>query len=274
VSLLRPADAVPIADGSIIHERLAVAMRQAPAVFRENEVGMHAQIIAVAAPTMDLDGQVALAKLGAWIRAFDDFVDDRDNDHATVALYVELYQQLITRFDCPALAQDPLARFLVEVLDELSLRHGARALWPVFATQMLASLDAMLWERSVHRVSLAAYLSKASESVFVKPMVTAAAILFEDEGLPLQALLAAERHAAVAIRIANDRATRAREQDEGAANVFVCAPGELHALDTRMADELNALVPELMELQACSTAEFLAVFTTKLLELYGAGQLT
>jgi hypothetical protein len=249
----------------VIAGELHVATQSQPDAFRSGEFRVLAQVVVAAAPALDVDGQIALTKLGAWICGVDDLIDRPGVRDADIAREVERYEQITAGGG----AGDPVGRLFVDVIDALGARPAAAALYPVFARQIVQALDAMRLGSA--KIPLAEYLRSAAESILVKPVVTAAAILFGD-AVELPALLAAECHLATAIRIANDRATHGREVHEHAVNVFVACDAtedELLAIQARALGELDTAADRL----PAAMADFVRAFAAQMIGVYAAQRL-
>lgn len=256
-------------------------------LFRPDAVNGLAFVVATSAPDLDDHDLATLGKLGAWICAFDDFFDDSEVSNDEITLRIAQYEQLISVGYCPELEFDPVARMLGEVLEELSEAPLGRSLWPLFSTQLLASCEAMRWERTAAleqarglQTPLDVYLHHATDSICVAFVVTAAAMLIGETGTLSQvsALLAAERHCATAVRISNDLATWSREKTEAsAANAFLFAgTGGSDHLRIRTSAELHSLSRALEKVRPAAplTASFIRRFTNCFIALYRRGDLS
>lgn len=261
--------------------RIAVAVRAQISpwgdLFRPDAIDGLAWVVATSAPTLEDRDLSTLCKLGAWICAFDDAVDTGDLDNEALKLRIAHYDQLVRTRGCPELAFDPIARLLHDVLDDLARAPLSTSLWPLFADQFMASCEAMRWERSAPpQTSLDDYLLHAADSICVKFVVTAAAMLIgEDATLgSLPSLLAAAQHSATVVRIANDVATWSREQTEScAANAMrFTHAANLRARRSRAQHSLGCILDQLTGTPAL--AAFLSRFTACFVALYARGDLT
>lgn len=269
-----------------IESAVAAATGSWRALFRSEALRALCLMVASSAPSLPTRDLVTLGKLGAWICAFDDFADDASVDEAELALRISQYELLICGHESPELAFDPIAGMFIEILDALRAAPLGPSLWPLFSTQLMASLQGMLWERSAaterragHLTSIDVYLRHASESICVGLVGTAAAMLLgETTALShISLLLTAERHAATVVRIANDEATSTREQAEANVNVFgLCSPEDILRLPVYADAERNALSVSLARLGLALplTARFLRRLTDLFLDVYTRGDLT
>jgi hypothetical protein len=255
-------------------------------LFRADAFQGLALAVATAAPTLDTCELVTLAKLGAWICAIDDVIDDAAIDDAALTERIEQYEMLARYLHCAELAFDPIARMFCDVRDELQRAPLAARLWPLFSKQLSQSLRAMHWARSAARakragadVSVDDYLIHAADSICVGVAATAAAMFLGEDALlaHLPCFLGAQRHASILVRIANDRATWAREQSEGAANILLFLERRDEApLTARVRAEQRWLASVLGQLRAVApdTAAFVANFTDFFLTMYRHGDLS
>lgn len=262
------------------------SMKSWPSLFRPDALLGLAHVVASSAPDLRDGELVVLAKLGAWICAFDDMVDDSDIADEDIVLRIEQYARLLCDYECPELAFDPVAAMLRDVLDSLTSAPLARSLWPLFVSQFMDSCHAMRWERSTAAMSrngvatpLQTYLEHAADSICVGFVVTATVMLIgETTALShVPELLAAQRHSAMVVRIANDLATWPREQHErSAANamLFVAEASE-QVLRDRIETELRLLSCALVKLESNLplTADFIRRFTDNFVALYRKGDL-
>jgi hypothetical protein len=133
--------------------------------------------------------QVTLEKLCGWICTFDQVIGELSREHAE--LHVARYERLVLLRGCPELACDPLARRFREVLAMLATAPLGEALWPLFATQVIASCRATL-----------AFERADADRTCLGFVLTAAAMLVGETEAPrhVAALLTAQRCAAAAVR--------------------------------------------------------------------------
>lgn len=251
-------------------------------LFRRDSFHAIAFVVASAAPSLGLDDQLVIAKLGAWVCAFDDYADHATTDASELAMRVDQYVGILVDRDCPELAFDPIARLFTDVIEALREAPAADTLWPLFSSQIRASLNAMKWEQTVARhhenVDFDEYLRYASDSSCVRPIVTAAAMLLHEEELVvhLPRVLVAQQHASIAVRMANDCASSLREQNESAANALsLFCETDRDALMSRAEREVVDLRTCLSRLPSSvsSIAYFLERFTVLLLNCYRCGDL-
>jgi hypothetical protein len=241
--------------------------------------------VAVTAPELPFASQVVLAKLGAWICAFDDLVDHGALADDELALRIGQYQQLAC-YGCPEIAFDPIARLCAEVLDALVSAPLGQQLWQQLSAQLIATCAGMLGERQLlaqqragRRVSAEQYLHHGADSVAIGLATTAAAILIGEPRVveQLGALRCAQRHAAIAVRLANDLATWTRERAEGSsANVLSFAGDEARSeIDARIDRELQSCAIAIRPLAALApmTAAFVTRFAGVLVATYRRGDL-
>jgi len=256
-------------------------------LFRAEAFHGLALVVAISAPDLDAADLVTLGKLGAWICAFDDMVDDGVITDDELALRIAQYELLVCGHACPELAFDPVARTLTEVLDALWCAPLGRSLWPLLTSQLVTSCKAMRWERSAttaqragHDTSLDLYLRHRANSICIGLVTTAAAMLIGEPATLacIPAVLTAQRHAATAVRIANDLATWSRKQTEGSpvnALLFTNGAGS-DLLQARAESERRSLAFVLGNLHPSipRTAAFLERLTACMMAIYRRGDLT
>ena len=256
-------------------------------LFRPEAMRGLATVVAVSASGLEHRDLATLTKLGAWICAFDDMVDDSDVTDDELSLRIAQYEQLICDRECPELAFDPIAQVLSTVLNALSSAPLGRPLWPLLASQLVAACHAMQWERSAaaarargKRTPLDVYLQHGADSICVGFVVTAAAMLIGEPATLSQvpALQVAQRHSAMAVRIANDLATWSREKTEAFASNALAFAGEesIVPLRDRIETELRALSFTLARVSSelPRTVSFIRRFTDCFVTLYRHGELT
>jgi hypothetical protein len=195
---------------------------------------------------LPVDALRVLARLGMWVYAFD--------DHAEHADLAELEHRVdrYARLDPP---HDPLGDGFRAVAATLRRTPLADRLWPLWTIQLAASLHAMVWERRVATRpprSFDVYLEHATDSICVALAITSAAML-SGEAPAMPALVAAERHASIAVRLANDLACRAPCVNA----VSLIGPGPVRA---RLAAERGALDAAVAALPA-ATGRFIVGLT-------------
>jgi hypothetical protein len=228
--------------------------------------------VAASAPDLPHTDLVTLGKLGAWICALDDTVDRGDIDDDTFDLHVSHYEGLVYG----DFAFDPIARLFVDVLAALRRAPLGPTLWPRFSLQLCASLRAMRWEHAAmraHGVSIEAYLAHARDSICVGFVVTAAAMLIGERAIldHIAQFLAAQRHGAMAVRLANDAASWDRERAEGVINIQRFGVGRAD-IDRMIATEIAAMEAELLGLPP-RTSEFLVRLVGLMVAIYRRGDL-
>jgi hypothetical protein len=144
--------------------------------------------VAASAPNVQTAELLVLGKLGAWICAFHDSLE------AVPASYVEQriarYQALVCRAAASPLAGDRAATMLIDVLVALRAAPLGGSLWPLFSTQLAATLESTRWATPCHGSDrsgswagatgsrlVETYVAHAGASSFIAPLTTAAAIL-------------------------------------------------------------------------------------------------
>jgi hypothetical protein len=256
-------------------------------LFRPDAMLGLATVVTVSAPELAHRDLVTLTSLGAWICAFDDMVDDSDVGDVEIEARIAQYEQLIHQSDFPALVVDPLAEVLKGVLDALGRAPLGRPLWPLLASQLVTACRAMRWERAAAaahirgwRTPLEIYLQHGADSICVGFVLTAAAMLIGEPAAlsRVPALQIAQRHSAMAVRIANDLATWPREQTEVFAANALAFAGEasVDSLRARIDAERRALALALAGVSPAlpRTAAFIRRFTDCFVTLYSHGDLT
>ena len=267
-----------------IAARIRVRTAHGPALFRDEALDALIDVVLASTPGLPVRHQLTLVKLAVWICAFDDFADAVDVEDDALDLRIAQYVDMLAGHACEELAFDPVADLLREVLAELSAAPLGPALRPLFDAQLVDALHAMRWERdavSRHRrgiaVSLEDYLRCTSDSICFAIAATAAAILVGERAVlaAIPELVAAQRHASVAVRLANDRASWHREQAEHSANVYrFGSPRTLAMLDDRIACESSAAARQLSRLHgAPHTVEAISGLCGQLLAVYRVGDL-
>jgi hypothetical protein len=258
-----------------------------PELFRPDALRGLATVVAVSASGLEHRDLATLTKLGAWICAFDDMVDDSDVTDEELSLRIAQYERLICDRECPELEFDPIAQVLSTVLSALAISPLGQPLWPLLASQLVATCHAMQWERLAAaakargvRCSLDVYLQHGADSISVAFVVTAAAMLIGEPATLSQvpALQIAQRHSAMAVRIANDLATWSREQTEAFAANALAFAGEdsIVPLRARIEAELRSLSIALDGVGPAlpRTVSFIRRFTDCFVTLYRHGELT
>jgi hypothetical protein len=256
-------------------------------LFRPDALRGLATVVTASAPDLAHRDLVTLTGLGAWICAFDDMVDDSDVTDDELEVRIAQYERLIRDRDCPELAFDPIAEILRVVLDALAHAPLGRPLWPLLAGQLVTACRAMQWERSAaaaaageRRTPLELYLQHGADSICVGFVLTAAAMLIGEPAAPsrVPALQVAQRHSAMAVRIANDLATWPREQTEAFAANALAFAGEasIASLRARIDAERRALSLALASVspELPRTGSFIRRFTDCFVTLYSHGELT
>lgn len=265
------------------HEHIAALIRvktaQWPALYRHEAHDTLIHVVVASTPSLQVGHQLTLVKLAVWICAFDDFADAPDVDDETLDLRIRQYTDMLRDRPCPELAFDPVAQLLREVLTDLDAAPLGGVLRPLFNAQLADAMSAMRWERdalSRHRrglpIPLTEYVKHGSDSICFAPPLTAIAILIGERTIlgAIPDLLLAERHACIAVRLANDRASWRREQREDSANVCRFASARTVAsLGDRITDEQTALAIQLSRLQhAPETSSAIDRMCTSLLAVY------
>ncbi|HEY5946319.1 MAG TPA: terpene synthase family protein [Kofleriaceae bacterium] len=167
--------------------------------------------IAASAPELSSRDLLVLGKLGIWICAFDDYVENPRTDADEVEERIACYEALVCRNDARGLGEDKSAGLLIDVLDALRVAPLGASLWPLFATQLATSLEATRWEIGAR--DLETYVAHATESSFISVVTTAAAMLIGEPRVTahIPSLLTAQRHAAAVLRLANQLSTGHRD---------------------------------------------------------------
>jgi Terpene synthase family 2, C-terminal metal binding len=248
-------------------------------VFRNTAIRGVVTGAVLGAPGMTAVHLATVAKLGAWICAFDDLVDDGELTDAELDLRFEQFDQLLTGNECPELEFDPIARLFVDVLADLR-KTRQPSLFELFVAQLRASLRGMRCEREAldRDGSVESYLQVGADSICMAPVITAAALLLGELELSehIGSFTAAEHHASVAVRIANDLATWSRERQEKSANVLrLTGDIGVTALRNRIAVERGIVHHCVAGLRRSvpRTAEFMLNLTEFFLNTYDVGDL-
>lgn len=178
-----------------------------PQLFRSDALPGLALAIASSAPDLEAVDLLTLGKLAVWMCAFEDYVEDAHTTAEDVEQCIARYEALVCRGNAGALACDPIAAFLLDVLAALRLAPLGSSLWPLFATQLATSLEATRWELGAR--DLETYVARAAEASFITVVTTAAAMLIGEHRLTahIPTLLVSQRHAANVVRLANRLAT-------------------------------------------------------------------
>jgi hypothetical protein len=229
-------------------ERLVLAGFTAP-----SRPGASRDIAHVLACTdLDENAKVTLGRLGLWMHAFDHYAETAPLP--ALEMRVERYVQLDP-------ARDPLAGVFRDVRESLQRAPLGDQLWPLWTIQLTASLHAMVWERRMagRAPRLDVYLEHAADSICAALALTSAAMLI-GEPLSMPALIDAERHASIALRLASDLAAPSD------LNVLaLTAPAQIRA---RIAAERAALDAAVATLGAPRTGAFVVRFTDAFLAVY------
>ena len=229
-------------------ERLVLAGFSAPS--RPGASRDIARVLAGA--DLDSEALVTLGRLGLWVQAF---------DHYAERAVLPALEQRVERYVQLDPARDPLAGVFHDVREALMRAPNADALWPLWTIQLTASLHAMVWERRMagRAPRLDVYLEHAADSICAALAVTSAAMLI-GEPLWMPALVDAERHASIALRLASDLAAPSE------LNVLALThPAQIRA---RIAAERAALDVAVTQLDAPRTAAFVVRFTDAFLAIY------
>jgi hypothetical protein len=249
-------------------------------IFRPERIPGVSLCVATSAPWLGIEDLVTLGRLGLWIFAFDDLVDEHQIETREVELRVRQYVASAQGRMLPEVAYDPLARWLVWMSDGLKARCGGGVLWRHWIEEMRRMLHAMLWERvaadSKHpNQSLREYLDHAVHTIGVGSAAATAWILLGEPARALpQPLIEITSHAAIAVRLANDLRTYAREKREGTLNALAYLDEGGHVLLEAWRDREMALIRAKMlrkDLQSSRAAAFVHGFASFFLDLYSVG---
>jgi hypothetical protein len=255
--------------------------------FRSDALPGLAFATVAAGPELPFAAQLVLAKLGAWICAFDDLVDCGGLDDDALARQLRCYEQL-TFGVAREPAADPVVRLCASVIDSLMGARLGASLSQLLFSQLIGTCEGMRRERQLllqrragAPITAAHYLGQAADSVGIGLATTAAAILIGEEPLlgRLPSFRQAQRHAAMAVRLANDLATWSRDQaEETSANLFTFL-GEHEraraAVEDGIERELDrcAVALDALAADAPVTSRFVARLTTVLVATYRRGDL-
>ena len=143
--------------------------------------------IASSAPELAATDLMTLGELAAWLCAFHESLD------GVPATYVDQriarYQALVCRAAASSLAGDRAASMLIDVLVALRAAPLGGSLWPLFSTQLAATLEGR----------------HGGAASYIGTLTTAAAMLIgEPMAANVSSLLAAQRHAAIVLRLARE----------------------------------------------------------------------
>lgn len=253
-------------------------------VFRADSLEAIARTVAETCPWLGVDQLVTLGKVGVWICGFDDLVDAHDVPVHELELRVQQYVACASGILPPEVGFDPLALLLVDLTDHLRRMCREPPLWRTWLEQFEKMLDAMVWGRAVggaraveRGIDLESYLDRARHSIGMGCAVTAGWILLGEATTDrLPRLLEALAHASLAVRLANDVQTWAREQQEGSINALaIVGDGAQPMLLSRCREEM-ATLHQLAGADAAAgsrAAAMLIRFAQFFVDLYAEGDL-
>ncbi|HTJ70963.1 MAG TPA: zinc-binding dehydrogenase [Actinospica sp.] len=178
------------------------------------------------APWLPADSCLRIAQLTSWLMALDDALDDPGASSATLAALLDVLRRIVEGGASePA---EPLARALAEIRDALWTEGDDRAETAAFwRDSMHETLTGMWYEHeaagNAEQPSLQRYLTYGAWTIGVEQQLATLWALMDDPDLPrrLPVLRDALRHAATAIRLANDVRGHQREQRHGQIDALV-----------------------------------------------------